>query len=161
SYEFGGKITTIRDPYGGVRPDCRFSLAADKPDAVDLDRLRRRRSLLGQLERARRRGGQADALGHPQQLALSLLTSPRAGGALALRREPGVVGDRYGMTLFGQSCLVPRRLLEADVRFVTVFWDEFGSVNSAWDTHYQHYPRLKDQLLPGLDAALSALVEDL
>jgi uncharacterized protein (DUF1501 family) len=52
-------------------------------------------------------------------------------------------------------------LLEAGVRFVTVFWDEYGSVNSAWDTHYYHYPRLKEHLLPGLDAALATLLADL
>jgi hypothetical protein len=157
SYEFDNKITTVRDPYGGVRPDCRFALSADRPADVDLDRLNRRRSLLEQLDRARKGGG----LDHQQRLALSLLTTRGVGRALDLRREPGKVRDRYGMHLFGQACLVARRLLEADTRFVTVFWDEYGSVNSAWDTHYQHYPRLKQQLLPGLDSALAALFEDL
>jgi hypothetical protein len=157
SYEFENKITTVRDPYGGVRPDCRFVLSAGQPAGVDLDRLRRRRSLLEQLDRARRGSG----LDHPHRLALSLLTTSGVGRALDLRREPDAVRHRYGMTLFGQACLVARRLLEADVRFVTVFWDEYGSVNSAWDTHYQHYPRMRNQLLPGLDAALSGLVEDL
>jgi hypothetical protein len=136
-------------------------LSADRPADIDLDRLHRRRSLLEQLEQARRRTEQRGGFGHQQQLALSLLTSSGVGKALDLRHEPGKVRDRYGMTLFGQACLVARRLLEDDVRFVTVFWDEYGSVNSAWDTHYQHYPRMKGQLLPGLDAALSALVEDL
>ena len=65
------------------------------------------------------------------------------------------------MTLFGQGCLVARRLVEAGGRFITVFWDEYGSVNSAWDTHYWHYPRLTEQLLPGFDLAFSALIEDL
>jgi hypothetical protein len=60
-----------------------------------------------------------------------------------------------------QSMLVARRLVEAGSRFVTVFWDEYGSVNSAWDTHYWHYPRLTEQLLPGLDRAYSALMLDL
>jgi uncharacterized protein (DUF1501 family) len=94
-------------------------------------------------------------------MAFSLLTSPRTGPALDVHREPAQLRERYGMTLFGQACLVARRLLEVDVRFVTVFWDEYGSVNSGWDTHYQHYPRLKEQLLPGLDHALAALIEDL
>jgi hypothetical protein len=65
------------------------------------------------------------------------------------------------MTLFGQGCLVARRLVEAGGQFITLFWDEYGSVNSAWDTHYWHYPRLTEQLLPGLDLAYSALLEDL
>ena len=39
------------------------------------------------------------------------------------------------MTLFGQSCLAARRLLEAGGKFVTVCWDEYGLVNTGWDTH--------------------------
>jgi len=34
--------------------------------------------------------------------------------------------EQYGMTLFGQSCLAARRLVEAGCKFVTVFWDGFG-----------------------------------
>jgi hypothetical protein len=156
SYEFGGKITTIRDPYGGVEPDCRFTLSVGGSKPGDLDRLARRASLLDRLDRTR-----GNSFDHSRDLALSLLNSAGVGQALDLRREPMATRERYGMTLFGQSCLVARRLLESNARFVTVFWDEYGSVNSAWDTHYQHYPRLKEQLLPGLDFALSALVEDL
>ena len=55
------------------------------------------------------------------------------------------------MTLFGQACLAARRLVEAGGRFVTVFWDGFGQfAGCAWDTHANHYPRLKEYLLPGL-----------
>ena len=59
------------------------------------------------------------------------------------------------MTLFGQSCLAARRLLEAGGKFVTVFWDEYGLVNTGWDTHVHHYPRLKDELGPGFDNAFT------
>jgi uncharacterized protein (DUF1501 family) len=66
------------------------------------------------------------------------------------------------MTLFGQSCLAARRLVEAGSRFVTVFWDAFGLFgNGAWDTHANHYPRLKQELLPGFDPAYSTLIRDL
>ncbi len=69
--------------------------------------------------------------------------------------------DRYGMTLFGQGVLAARRLVEHGVRLVTVFWDEYQEANSAWDTHVQQYPRLKDSLLPGLDRAYPTLLQDL
>jgi len=69
--------------------------------------------------------------------------------------------EQYGMTLFGQATLVARRLLEAGTRFVTVLWDEFELVNSAWDTHFYHYELMREQLCPGLDRALSTLVLDL
>ena len=53
------------------------------------------------------------------------------------------------MTLFGQASLTARRLVEAGGRFVTVFWDEFGLAGTGWDTHWDHFPRMKDELLPG------------
>jgi uncharacterized protein (DUF1501 family) len=92
---------------------------------------------------------------------MSITASGRLGDALDVAREPMALRERYGMTLFGQSCLAARRLLEAGGKFVTVFWDEYGLVNTGWDTHIHHYSRLKDELGPGLDAAFSALVEDL
>lgn len=165
SYDFGGKITTVRDPYGGVEPDCRFHFStADRAAGLTLDRLERRRSLLQQLENGRRRldaSGAWRQFDHHQQTALALLTSRHAAEALDVHREARPLRECYGMTLFGQACLAARRLVEAGVRFVTVFWDEFGSVNAAWDTHYQHYARLRNQLLPGLDMALATLLEDL
>lgn len=166
SYEFGGKITTCLDPYGGVEPDCRFELGegAELPADITLDRFDARRSLLEQFDRARRAldaENRADRFDRWQQLALSILASGGLREALDISREAHGVRDRYGMTLFGQSLLAARRLIEAGGRFVTVFWDEFASVNAAWDTHYQHYPRMRGQLLPGFDLAFSALIGEL
>ncbi len=47
------------------------------------------------------------------------------------------------------------------LRFVTVFWDEYGLAGSGWDTHYDHYPRMRQELLPGFDLALYGLLNDL
>jgi hypothetical protein len=49
------------------------------------------------------------------------------------------------------------RLVEAGGKFPTVFWDEFGFLNTDWDTHWELFPRLKDRLLPAFDAAFSGL----
>jgi uncharacterized protein (DUF1501 family) len=65
------------------------------------------------------------------------------------------------MTLFGQGCLTARRLVEAGCRFVSVFWDEFGLAGSGWDTHWEHYPRMRNELCPGFDRALFGLISDL
>ena len=66
------------------------------------------------------------------------------------------------MTLFGQGCLAARRLVEAGSKFVTVFWDGFGQFgNCGWDTHNNHFPRLKEYLLPGFDLAYPGLLRDL
>jgi uncharacterized protein (DUF1501 family) len=42
-----------------------------------------------------------------------------------------------------------------------VFWDEYGLADSGWDTHYQHYPRMKNELCPSFDRAFSGLIRDL
>lgn len=165
-YHFAEQIATVDDPYGGIDPDARFVVARAETVAADLtlDRLDTRRSLREQLEQEWRRldgTDRAQAFDRMNDLAYSLMRSPRLRQALDLRQEPSALRERYGMTLFGQGCLVARRLVEAGGRFITLFWDEYGSVNSAWDTHYWHYPRLTDQLLPGLDRAFSTLLEDL
>src|SRR5207249_3427737 len=90
-----------------------------------------------------------------------LLDSRAIRAAFDLEPEPAKLRDEYGMTLFGQSTLQARRLVEAGCRFVTVVWDEFGQLNAGWDTHVDHYNRLKGELLPGLDLAFSALIHDL
>jgi uncharacterized protein (DUF1501 family) len=65
------------------------------------------------------------------------------------------------MTLFGQAALAARRLVEAGARLVSIFWDEYGLADSAWDTHNQHFSRLKNQLCPSFDRAFPALIHDL
>ncbi|MFO0843774.1 MAG: DUF1501 domain-containing protein [Gemmataceae bacterium] len=153
----------IADPYLGIRPTDRFELSAGG-EGLALDRLDRRLSLARQLElrarRADRLAGQ-DAFDRHQELALSVLTSGKLRAALDVQREPASLRERYGMTLFGQSCLAARRVLEAGGTFVTVFWDEYGLVNTGWDTHVHHYPRLREELGPGFDTAFSGLVTDL
>lgn len=94
-------------------------------------------------------------------MAYSLLTSGRLHAALDFAREPMPVREAYGMTLFGQSCLAGRRLIEAGAKFVTVFWDAYGLNAGSWDTHHNHFPRLKEHLLPVFDQTFSALILDL
>ena len=155
------------NPYGGTNPEGRFHMApsARLSRDVSIRRLGLRRSLLEQFEQGRRHLDESPAvqsLGRQRQMAMSLLTSSRVREALDIGREPASVRERYGMTLFGQTCLAARRLIESGARFVTVLWDCFGQfANGAWDTHQYHYPRLKELLLPGFDLAYSALIEDM
>jgi hypothetical protein len=155
------------DPFYGVTPDGQFSISGTREPAGDLhlDRLDRRKSLLDQFDdgRARLESNPRMALyDRQQQTAFSLLTSRKLRDALDVGREPQSRREQYGMTLFGQSCLAARRLVEAGARFVTVFWDAVGQyVGSTWDTHANHFPRLKEYLLPGMDMALSSLILDL
>ncbi len=131
---------------------------------MNVDRLDRRRSLLDQFDRQRREletAASGRSLSRYQELAFSLLTSAKVGEALDVRGEAMSLRERYGMTLFGQSCLAARRMVEAGTRLVSVFWDEYGLAGDAWDTHWNHYPRMQDQLLPGFDKAFAGLVTDL
>src|SRR5262249_47403270 len=146
-----------------IRPEDRFELGSPA-GGLTLGRINARASLSRQLESARRSvdaAGERGAFSKQQAMALSVLTSGRLRDALEVGPEPPALRERYGMTLFGQSCLAARRVLEAGGTFVTVFWDEYGLFNTGWDTHVHHYPRLRDELGPGLDAAFSTLLLDL
>lgn len=154
------------DPYLGVTHDSRFCLAPETQPASDLtlDRLRSRQSLVEQFDQARRDLDTSTAgrsLDRYREMALGLIGSTRMRTALDLSKEPPKLRESYGMTLFGQAALTARRLVEAGSRFVSVFWDEYGLAGSGWDTHWDHYPRMKNELLPGLDRALAGLLTDL
>lgn len=153
---------TVADPFCGITPDSRFFLP--QGDTVTLDRLHKRRSLLTQLDNPLRNidpSAVTQSLDHYQRMAYSLLGSPVLREALDVQREPADVRERYGMTLFGQATLAGRRLLEAGAKVVTVIWDEYTVANTAWDIHNGLVPRMRDELGPGLDRALSAVLVDL
>lgn len=103
-----------------------------------------------------------------QQRAFSLLMSSRTTEAFDVSREPQKLRQRYGETINGMSLLLARRLVEADVPFVTVFWrgnpDKLNkkcASGGGWDTHGNNFNCLKEDLLPDFDRGFSALVEDL
>ena len=93
-----------------------------------------------------------------QQKALSLLTSSETQRAFDIDAEDPVLRDRYGRTPYGQSVLLARRLVEAGVRFVTVYYSP-GIVG--WDTHEQNFKLLRESLLPATEQTLPTLIQDL
>jgi hypothetical protein len=99
-----------------------------------------------------------------QSKAVDLLQRKGATAAFELAQEPDSVRDRYGRHRFGQSVLLARRLVEAGVSLVQVNWtrgEDDKDVAPAWDTHAQNSERLKNALMPPMDQAYSALLEDL
>ena len=137
-------------------------------DGMTVDRLNSRRSLLQQIDDERRRAElllPVSSFQRNQQQAFDILTSSKMRRAFDLSLEDPKVVERYGQTLFGNSTLIARRLIEAGVRFVNVTWDLFwGPVNvdyDAWDTHQQNFKILKQNKLPGFDQTMSALMGDL
>lgn len=130
------------------------------PQGVSLPRVSDRAEWLKTVETMRREidqtAGQV-ALDRYRGQALSLLTNNRTARAFDVHREDPRVLDRYGRHQFGRSLVLARRLVEAGVRMVQV---NLGN-NETWDTHQSAWPVLKDKLLPPLDQALSALLDDL
>jgi hypothetical protein len=141
------------------------------PVDVPVERLEQRQSLLRlynrRLDDAERGGANGPAIGAydaQTQRAFNLLGSARSRSAFNLEQETQATRERYGMTQFGQSTLLARRLVEAGVRLVQVNWfrgPEEPSDAPCWDSHSKESERLKNVLMPPLDAAFSALIEDL
>jgi len=132
-------------------------------------RISARRRLLSQLDQLKRRAETNATLQRDSAYsrAFNLLTSPEAKSSFDLGKEPDKLRDRYGRNTLGQSCLLARRLIERGSRYVTV--NHFDTVFNicCWDMHanggslnntYLDYERL---LIPQLDQAFTALVEDL
>ena len=161
--EFRGEMPQ-GDPYLEVTPEGRFSFSERHVPGLTLDILNRRRSLLGQLEDQVRWMDSASSVQSYQRTrdrAFSVAASNKLRRGLDIQDEPAKVRERYGMNLFGQSCLSARRLIENDVKLVTVLWDEWERSDESWDTHHDHHPRMRKMLLPGFDRAYSALILDL
>jgi hypothetical protein len=176
--EFRGQATrgirkTLRDmtfdepdPYVEVAEGSYFVVpgASQLLPELTLDRLDRRRSLRDQLNHQLpdlENSTCALALDKHQQAALALLHSSKLADALDLRRENEATRQLYGPSLFGQSCLAARRLVEAGSKVVTIFWDEYGLAGSGWDTHWNHFQRMKEELAPGFDRGFYGLITDL
>jgi hypothetical protein len=81
-----------------------------------------------------------------------------AGRAFHLEDEPARARDTYGRNLFGQGCLLARRLVERGVPFVEV---TLGGLNGiGWDTHNNNFNQVQ-QLSGMLDPAWGTLMSDL
>lgn len=131
------------------------------PKDLPSGRMQGRQTLLAQLDdgmRSLERTNGANEFDSFRQQAMSLVTSGRARKALDITQEDPRLRDRYGRHLFGQSCLMGRRMVEAGARFVTVHYDCCDGYS--WDSHV-HSEDLRKHLLPTFDQALAALLSDL
>lgn len=101
------------------------------------------------------------ATNHPldrhRQSAASMLVDPSIHTALDVTRASDQTQVRYGKNAFGWSLLMARRMVDIGVPLIQV---NLGN-NETWDTHGNAFPHLKERLLPPMDRAVSALIEDL
>jgi hypothetical protein len=159
----------------------------DLPGSLSIDRLDDRASLLRRLDGHRHQGneparsaragehstsatdtpGRIDGHSGPDPCdiytdkALRLLHSPAVARAFQLGSEDPKLRARYGLSKIGQSILLARRLVEAGVRFVTVYDGQHNGQVANWDAHANVFSRLKNDLVPPADQAFASLITDL
>jgi hypothetical protein len=160
--QYGGCLGSKYDP---------FVLQAD-PNADDFrvrnlrlndelagGRLEQRSELLGKLSSATRSVPSETAAEYDlhRSQATALIASGDAARAFDLSKEPTAIRERYGRHTWGQSHLLARRLVEHGTRFVTTV----NGPSIIWDTHLDNFGRLKNKLVPPMEQAYSALLDDL
>jgi len=168
--QFGGFLGRGYDPIelGAVDKANALLEGLHAPDQVNRDREMMRRGLLDQLQHKPRFNtpGYAEF----RSKAHEMIDKPAIQKAFDLNQESKALRDRYGRYRGGQACLLGRRLVEAGVPWVTVFFnhnirgqddmpwdaDEYG-----WDTHNDIFESMKDILLPRFDQSFSTLLEDM
>jgi len=159
----GPRYEPMRIDADASQPDYRvgeFALPAESNPARMEDRSRMLKALESKIGT---RDSQTDAMGAHYERAFNLLSNPTVTAAFDLTKEAPRVRDRYGMNRHGQSVLQARRLVEAGVPLITVFWPNDGITNVSvyWDTHQRNFIDLKTRLCPVADQAFSALLDDL
>jgi hypothetical protein len=133
----------------------------DLPADVDRAHADVRLDLFGEMERefvARHPGVAAASHRTAYERAVRLMKTD-AARAFHLEEEKPAVRDAYGRNLFGQGCLLARRLVERGVPFVEI---THGGTNGAfgWDTHQNNFEAVKANC-DVLDPAWAALMNDL
>ena len=153
-------------PYNGKSPDVGW-IDLSLPDGVTKKRFVSRRGLLGSL------GAPRDRVGTPEDVAsasryheqaMNMLLSSTVRKAFDLDTEAPALRQAYGDHICGQSVLMARKLTEAGVPLVTVYCaagDLNGSKGAHFDTHGDNFNKLKRDMLPPLDRASAALLNDL
>jgi hypothetical protein len=142
------------------------------PENLSPERLGNRREIQKLIDRQSRLleySAQAQGLNAYYEKALSMLDSPRVRQAFDLSQEPDDLRDRYGRTTYGQSCLLARRLVEAGVKFVNVYFSSNiggqSKTSGGWDTHgfnnTRMFPIMKAWHLPMTEHTLPVFLNDL
>src|SRR5207248_3840338 len=131
-----------------------------RPVGMDVEQLTDRMALLDAVNKQQRtlaESAEGRRLSDQQRNAVAVLTRGTVARAFDIEKEPEKMRDRYGRHMFGQSCLLARRLVQAGVPLVQV---NMGRVQN-WDSHNAIFPTLNNRLVPPTDTAVSALLDDL
>ncbi len=142
------------------------------PSGISMKRLESRRALqriINQQARDLDNSPVAQGLDAYYDKAIGMLNSKKVRAAFDISKEKKELRDAYGRTTYGQSCLLARRLVEAGVKFVTVYFDRSiggrRKDGGGWDTHgfdnTRMYEILPEWHFPVTDRSLPALINDL
>lgn len=173
--QFAGRLGVEHDPFyliGDFDHPLQFAspTLTLQGKGMTAARMEDRRSLLAAFNEAQTQldsEAEVQSLIRHQERAFSLLSSSAAAESFDITKESPKLRERYGSNVNAMSLLMARRLVEAGVPFVTVFWKEDESTAKqcksagGWDTHGDNFNCLKNYLLPPFDRAFSAFVEDL
>ena len=135
-----------------------LSLPAD----IDPASFESRLALLAKLDAQRsalHQSLEASSFGNHQARAVEMISSGQVRAAFDLSQESDATRELYGRNIHGQCVLMARRLVEHGVSLVSVNWHNDGQ--NFWDTHGNNFQRLKNDLIPPADRALTALLTDL
>jgi Protein of unknown function (DUF1501) len=134
----------------------------DLPSGVNGERSAARVKLLTEMQDdflEQRAAASSESHKSAYQRAVTLMRSS-ATKAFDLDSEPKALRDRYGRNLFGQGCLLARRLIEKGVPFVEVSLATVGNLTLGWDTHLDNFEGVR-RLSEVLDPAWATLMDDL
>ncbi|MBS0263320.1 MAG: DUF1501 domain-containing protein [Planctomycetes bacterium] len=128
-------------------------------EGMTVERFRERLGLQGQFDSSARpiinqKSGDLEVF---RDRAASMVLSGGAARAFDLSQEPAAVRERYGRHQWGQSHLLARRLVEAGVPFITTV----NGRSIIWDTHKDNFDRMQKSLVPPMEQAYVALLDDL
>ena len=158
--QYGGCLGSQCDPFvlNGDPNEKGFRVPSLTPvDGLTSERMSARRSLL---QRPNDKGDSTRVgkeFSVNRDRAWALLGSGGAAKAFDLSRESTQIRERYGRHTWGQSHLLARRLIESGVRFVTTV----NGPSIIWDTHEDNFNQLKKPLVPPMQQAYAALLDDL
>ena len=166
----GGTLGNAWDPFlVGASEKGKVEIPALKLlDGLVPGRVNDRRELMKQLSGATQSLENSNAIdwSRSYQAAYDLLTNPQARDAFDLAKESPSTRQRYGQSVFGQSSLLARRLVEAGVPYIQLNYSRHveaisPSFEFGWDTHIYNFDLLQDLHCPVFDRAFSALLDDM
>lgn len=177
--QWGGFLGKTYAPFQITGDISKATFRADafnRPADLPILRLKSRQQLLSQinsdssLEAATSNRG----FGSHLKKALELMQSTRLSKALKIEEESDATRAAYGLydekppqgvrnvsghQLRGQNLLMARRLVEAGVQFINVY--DFRVQGQNWDSHANNFAEHRDRLVPPMDKAFAALINDL